>query len=82
MPAVIPGAPGAVPVQYLGMINSPDTPPAVLLEHYGLRCVMLAEQDANTRAQGFFRQLAVELLIAAERARSSQPAKVVAEYNE
>ena len=82
MPALISGAPGAVPFQYLGMIDSPDTAPYVLLEHYGSRCVIVAEQATNTRAQRFFRQLAVELLIAAARVRKSQPAKVVAGFNE
>ena len=76
MPALISGVPGAVPFQYLGMINSPDTAPYVLLEHYGSRCVILAEQATNTRAQRFFTKLAVELLIAAARTRKSEPAKI------
>ena len=84
MPALIPGAPGAVPFQYLGMIDSPlDLPPDVLLERYGSRCVKLAERGTNTRARRFFTQLAVELLIAAARTRKSQPPlKVVAGFNE
>jgi hypothetical protein len=64
------------------MVAAPDTPPHVLLENYGSRCVMLADQGTNPRAQRFFRQLAVELLIAAARVRKSQPAKVVAGFNE
>ena len=64
------------------MIDPPDTAPYVLREHYGSRCVILAEQATNTRAQRFFTKLAVELLLAAERTRKSEPAKIVAGYND
>ncbi len=64
------------------MIDPLDTAPYVLLEHYGSRCVILAEQATNTRAQRFFTKLAVELLIAAARTRKSEPAKIVAGFNE